>query len=96
MKIYDMFKNQFAVYYCEHGCFSEDISRDETDFRSITLRRVLSMEGLKKMQEEEERSVYDVIAYHSDDIDQINKVSEYEAITEDGEEFFIYIVDGWD
>lgn len=48
------------------------------------------------MEEEDDCSVYEVIAYHSDDIDIIDKVSEYVAITADGEEFYVYIVDSWD
>lgn len=96
MKIYDKFKNQWAVYSCENGCWSEDISRDETDYLSITFLRVMTMDDLKKMQEEEDRSVYDVIAHHSDEIDLINEVSEYKAISGSGEEFCVYIVDSWD
>lgn len=96
MKIYDMFKNQFAVYYCDNGCFVQDISRDETDFRAIEYRQTITMDSLKKMQEDDDCSVYEVIASHSGCADQIDSVKEYTAKTEDGEEFIIYTVDTWD
>ena len=96
MKIYNKFGNQLAVYSCENGCWAEDISRDETDFLSITFIRNMTMDDLKKMQDEEGLSVYDVIAHHSDDIDLINEVSEYKATSGAGEEFYVYIVDSWD
>ena len=56
----------------------------------------MTMDDLKKMQDEEGLYVYDVIAHHSDDIDLINEVSEYKATSGAGEEFYVYIVDSWD
>lgn len=96
MKIYDVINNQYAVYYCDNGCFVQDISRDETDFRAIEYRQTITMGGLKKMQDDDGCSVYEVIASHSGCADQIDSVKEYTAKTEDGEEFIVYTVDTWD
>lgn len=94
MKIYDEFTNQWAVYEYDRDCRSEDISRDDTNYQSITFVRKFTMPELFDIKDD--CSVYDVILYHSGDLDLIDWVDKYEAITDDGEEYYIYIVDSWD
>lgn len=94
MKISDKFMNHWAVYEYDHDCRSEDLSRDCADYQSISFVGKLTMPELFKIRDD--CSVYDVIRYHSDDISIIDWVDKYAAVADDGEEYYIYIVDTWD
>lgn len=96
MKIYDIINNQYAVCYCDNGCFVQDISRDDAEYKTIEIRRTLTMDDLKQMAQNDDCSVYDVIASNSDNAEEIGIVTEYAAENEDGEKFSIFVVDIWD
>lgn len=91
MKIYDVITEQFAVYDCETGCFTSDVSRDEDEYRSVTFSRRLTMEDLKKMEEDDDNGVYDLIAREDPFSVEIECVEEYIAVLDSGEEVKVYV-----
>lgn len=91
MKIYDVIREQFAIYETDGGCVSYDVSRDDDDYRSVTFSRRLRMADLKKMSEDDDNGVYDLIVWEESFPDEIEYVEEYNAVLDSGERFNVYV-----
>ena len=97
MKLYDeITSHQYCLIYTDYGYYMCDISREEEEYQQITFSRKLTISDLRKMQDEDDIGAYDAIrVYDGDEIERIETIEEYNAVTEDGEEIRIFVPDMW-
>lgn len=94
MKLYDIIPgHNYCVISAAAGTFSADITRDDDDYLKIDCVRVITLADLKHLQDDLDICAYDVI--QADGADGIEQISEYNAVTESGEEIKIFVPDLW-
>lgn len=94
MKLYDFIPDHnYAVLCSEYNCSQIDVTREDEEYKTITLNRTLNLDELKA---DDLSVVYDAIRYaDGDDADNIEFVAEYRAVTSGGETVDIYVPDLW-
>ena len=94
MKMIDLVSCQYVAWSSDYGTGVEDNS-EEREYRNITPSRELTLGDLKRLSDDGDVSVFDIIAANSDYIDLSERVVEYNAVTEDSESIRLYVVDSW-